>query len=75
MKHRHLTIASTGLAWLAGCSPLPEPAVQAPLSSEAVAQAAAAPAEAPDQAPLPARGGAFGIGIRPTGSGATGITP
>ena len=79
-----LHIATAGaalLALLAGCMPAPQPA--APAATETLASATPAPAIADDPpatpiedaAPRRGGGGAFGIGIRPTGSTPTGITP
>jgi hypothetical protein len=86
MKPIALAAPAVALALLAACSPAPEPGPQPPLVSETLASAAPAPTPVLDEQPAGARapddatprrrgGGAFGIGIRPTGSTATGITP
>ena len=80
MKPIALPPPAVALAVLAACSPAPEPAPQPPLVQRDAGQRAGTarrrPADGPRDAAPPRRGGgAFGIGIRPTGSTATGITP
>jgi hypothetical protein len=86
---RLATAGAAALALLAACMPSRQPAAPAPTARlEALAGATpapppasadhhpAAPADVADTSGPPRRGGgAFGIGIRPTGSNATGITP
>jgi hypothetical protein len=84
---RLATAGAAALALLAACMPAQQPAAPAPTGRlEALAGATPAPppssadhhpAAPVDAADTPPRrgGGAFGIGIRPTGSNGTGITP
>ncbi|HEX6707235.1 MAG TPA: hypothetical protein VF169_20930 [Albitalea sp.] len=64
---------------LAACAPRPAPEPAAPVQTLAssATEPMPLPAAADDSATAPRahQGGAFGVGIRPTGSRAQGITP